>query len=856
MAIKKWPEIYSWKENELKSRFENDNYSWEEVKSRLDEIEINEQVDIELNRLEWNIESYYNYLRWLINEQQTENLNKKDSLAQKWKNKVIYAWEKAFLNEAEKLKKIPILWNALYWVAEDIASKTKESLEPKKDEWFFEKFSREIKIWVGIFILWLFWIKWIKDKISWKWLNKDQIDNLTNTTSNSFQNSSANIQNNSLENSQNSSQNQNLNQNVKNDLSKNLDNNNSNISEADEENENLNDKIPFSYKAGFELLFSLSRVKAEENIGKEVIVSGLSDITYEDFLENWNEVSFKNKVLWNESWNEDYKKQYLKIEEWFKSKNVKDLLRIGLKPEILKNILEKNSEKLLAQFWQERYDFILNMINSWNFDYKKLTFKELSILYIYTFPAVWNVEVLAAFEGSKVLLWDFTEFVWEKNVFENSKNKFSKNLVQAVLTKSWGKENLDKSLEQMILKLGLEEQKDKNDFEKIYNFKNYVFTEYLNNPKNNFSQGQKNSMKEKMNYKWILTLYSLTWGKKLEEINDLNLPLIIFLNKEILASWQSVSDKIEASNYLKNYVSRAFWEKNFLSDDQKRVFEIFWKKVFMDVLLLNHINWVAETLWLLVDKEKIPFYAAWGFVGWWAMVKAWRKIETNALKNFKMPIIWSAIKKLWRVWVLFWMISWGYALASKSWKTDLEKLDQDLSTSYENEDISWFIKTLEEHSNSIKNYERREKNSVEKWKIIAYKDSHPYIIYKWMPYSIEVLDVSWKGFLGKLTWATLDGLFPKEASLNWKDISNIKIDGENIVLWNNVYRLPINTFLSGNWENKRIGTNFTWRIDQAIKDYISEDRSFIWNHKKLDIIDTWVNIWNDFTIGLVPLQFE
>ena len=157
MTIKKSSELYKWKESELKAKFKQDWYNWETVKKQLDSIEISEEIDKNLSKLEKNTDDYYKYLKGLIDKQgnSLETSESKENVASIQENQTkslqanvteavndvkqsaeqatISAWEKAIMEKAEKLKNIPLIWGMLYDMAWDLVSNVRSDLEEKPE---------------------------------------------------------------------------------------------------------------------------------------------------------------------------------------------------------------------------------------------------------------------------------------------------------------------------------------------------------------------------------------------------------------------------------------------------------------------------------------------------------------------------------------------------------------------------------------------------------------------------------------------------------------------------------------------------------------------------------------------------
>ena len=367
MTIKKSSELYKWKESELKAKFKQDWYNWETVKKQLDSIEISEEIDKNLSKLEKNTDDYYKYLKGLIDKQgnSLETSESKENVASIQENQTkslqanvteavndvkqsaeqatISAWEKAIMEKAEKLKNIPLIWGMLYDMAWDLVSNVRSDLEEKPENSnFWEKFKRKLKIWFATFVLWIFWIKWVKEQITQSVEQassqvKDVADSVWETANNVVEEV------------------------------KEEDTNKPEKSEQINEKKEGNEKMWKINYAGFKLLLELSWEKYNKQNSSIYIADWLKDFTYEEFLEKKSEDDFKNKVIEKWRWeNLDLDGQYREVTNAFASKKVQDLLRIWLNWEMLRKILkwvnwDKINNKLKEKFWEDRFNEIYEM---------------------------------------------------------------------------------------------------------------------------------------------------------------------------------------------------------------------------------------------------------------------------------------------------------------------------------------------------------------------------------------------------------------------------------------------------------------------------------------------------------------
>lgn len=122
---------------EIRQRFEADDYDWDQVKTRLEEIAAQEAIDTRLEDLAGNIDAGYDYLKWLIdNEAETSTPLSERTISS--------------LADAQELGR-------------DIASASSDELKDMAQEWAANAASAvwdRVEEWINGFIsskLWNFW---------------------------------------------------------------------------------------------------------------------------------------------------------------------------------------------------------------------------------------------------------------------------------------------------------------------------------------------------------------------------------------------------------------------------------------------------------------------------------------------------------------------------------------------------------------------------------------------------------------------------------------------------------------------------------------------------------------------------
>lgn len=804
-------EIYKWKETELKTRFEKSGYDWESVKSQLEKIELSEEIDSKLSELEGNTEDYYNYLKWLIDKQAAEN--QVDS-----KNAVISSWEKLLLEKVEWLKKTPIIWWALHDLAQDLISDFKTNLEEKSTDSWWDKFVKKMKIWFWTFILWLFGVKISEDMFKKPSLSVE-LPNNPIVNWDKVESQTTNDENNIKEGD--------------------------NVDIKDEEKEGsdvLAEKINEAkevsaiskYWLWFNVLLWLSGEKYEKWISKSEYMDRLKDEKYLNLLENkWNNLwNFDNNVLdENFPW----------IINWLLSQNTQDLLRIWLKWEVVKKILtwdkfDKENEKIKNELWEERFQEILKMIESKEYDYKKLTIKELSIFYVYTMPVFLHWSLVSTISSFKEYLPDSIQpIIWDQ---ESEDMFFSKELIKKITP--WWKEKISENKSKLLSELNLSDENDIKDFEKLYFFKDYILWSFLDEKALNLWVKEKNIIKEEINYRWIAVLYSIMWWKRLSDVNPSNLPIIILTIYEIIKNNNNSESYNIAWKYINRYMENFVSDTEVLSLDQKTVFKIYWKW-FLKMQFNKTRNWISETLWQIwISTDDFMKYS---IITWWTA--AWIHVGTKyivnkSIKKWTLSFLWlwarKFIKPLWMASIILWASS--FAFSDEDIKLEFQ---DNLEKAYQEGDIKRFMELTKELEDSVKTIDVKIDWKVEKLWLISVPWETPLII-KWNKvYTIWLIPGKFDEFVKDFSFEWMEN----DTKLNWKSLYPIHIEGNNIVFWETGKRLDLSKTLN-NIETKK--SIYDWIQSHMNNTLEKLNRKFRfdttdWDYLKLNWEVWWFNLW-------------
>ena len=808
-------------QEEIKEKFEWDWYDWEQVKKTLDIIAKREEVDRKLAELEWDTDAYYAYLENLVKKEQEGSwFDFSDFSLSSLKEKAEAgfagakeAFEKkeaeAFASAEEKvvkslwmLAKIPIIWKFLIdWITWTIKSK----YETGKEE-FWQK------IWM--FIAWLFGIKWIG---FFENLGSKEEGNLASETE---------------------------------------------APETPIENWHQNewDTIPEStelipdgwkYSAlGFNLLLELSLVKLKENTDKSVIRRNISQVTYWDFLEKRNTQDFRKKAIWVNTHLED---QYTKVSEALWSERVQNLIRIWLSEWMMKRLLgwfdnQKENTSIKEKLGSRRFNEISAMLENSSYSYDKLHIQELSILYVYTIPSIANNtfknfwEWLLDWIGEVVWVWKEL-IVWE--------DVFSQEFVSKVGIESWWW-NIDYSAEDFQFT----NPKDISSFNALSRYKDYVLDKnngLLNNPKLLLSSKQQELLRGKMNYRWILAIHGITWGMKIEELSPVNLPLIAWLLHEIISSWKTASDSLEATNYLRNFSTNILtaqsWSKIF-TRDELTVMNIYKDKMLdMTVrIYMKEIYWALGYVW--VNEENIWNIALGVWWAWVAARHAWKTWINKSLAKNKYPYLSKLAFRTWWMWILSSLaLSW-ISIAWKVWERDA--FDKDFEQAHKSWNSQAVIDILETVKDSITTFSTFEKEEIH---FINYPEQVPYVVYKWITYDLRLFDKSWSiqdSWIGEVAMSILWSMafISKDTAISGKDIKTISLDWDNLILWENVVILSIQELLSKPLEHRNISPDALSKFKKIVEENIPWYTWEFWSDG-FDVLLLEKDIWGHM-LWLVP----
>ncbi len=619
------------------------------------------------------------------------------------------------------------------------------------------------------------------------------------------------------------------------------------------------DTSKYQYLIWYKLLLGLSGVSLENNSSKDTIWNQLFEVKYSDFLEQRNEVGFRNKMT---EGNSASLKQYEKISEALTSEKVHTLLRIWLSWNMVASILVNNetnipNENFIENFWESRLNEILQMIENWEYNYAKLSIGEIWMLYSATIPAISNRTISSAAAG----FWKWVqEIMWVSNDFikENQeKSFFSESFIKKMGRDldQW-REKFNFKEDKLIEEFWLTGEQEIEDLRKLNNFKDYILSdEFIGNNKLMLSEEHRGLLESKLNYKWMIALYGVMWGNKLEEISPVNTPIIVWLLNKIMSTGNKPGDNMTAANYLAGFWKEILipWETSVFTEDEKAVFDIYKEKI-LDMTILSYMKEINGIIGLAVNKEDLlsTWVAVWAT--WLWLRYLWKKSTGASIKAWRYPFLWKIATKAGWAGIIWWTLMGWLAIISEN--SDIGAFDRDLEAAYDAKDIEKVIEILEKGKDSIKSYEKWDQEA----KIVAYEWWSPYVIYNEEIYSIEVLPTEnsikdanafnyWKWILLNMIWVSKDG------TIDWENITNIKSQENDIIFWKSWESLSIDDLMMSNWEDRIVDTRFVEKINAMVKS-IDPDYKFLDGARWKSIYTIWSLSWWEFLIGLVPMDIE
>jgi len=605
-------------------------------------------------------------------------------------------------------------------------------------------------------------------------------------------------------------------------------------------------KKEVQYISWIKTLLSLTWIKTETNVDKKWILDRIKYLKY-NYLINLED-SEKDQFLW---W--DKKETFNKILEQFKSNKFKTLANYQFKWKFLEKIIkddnweinEKLAEKI--EWWKTRLQEILNY-NKDNSEWWRdtLTVEEISLLYSSSF----NILSIPRIKGAK-----FKEKLWwylfdKNNTISETENNFvSKNIISwfAILWADFGSKDYLKKDNDVKHKVWTNlNNEEKEQLYKIIEFKDYILWDYLTEFEPKLDETQKELFKNNLDYKWIITLYSLLKAKDFDkDISIINKLSLVFLNSKII--WWT-----EGSKYIWKIIYDWYKDGSIFTEEEEKVLWIY-KDKFVDIMIYQNLNEIWKKLWFAswltdTDLDTLAMWLWWG--GAFAYI-LWNKIIKKKLEKWGISMLWVFAKKLGFIWMIWGAIVWGYSFYNKDHLKSTIWDDLKKSENKPNE----ILKILKEYQNSIFNETIVWKNI----QIITYKKDTPLVLMDWKVFTFDFIDtpilekiknIDWNEESLKSIWKsalrTIFSILPdsEEIKVNWNKINRtkIKIEWWNINFWENISYNLSELFKWIVSKKIQIDKNTINSINQFLKDNVEKKLPFSWKdvyYYPLKKLDNW-----------------
>lgn len=395
------------------------------------------------------------------------------------------------------------------------------------------------------------------------------------------------------------------------------------------------------------------------------------------------------------------------------SEDSRALIKSSLSKEKVAFILEKNENFINWKIKWERISELKDMISKNKFDHEKLTLNEISILLFAWTNTLW---ILGLSQTKNI-------FEWVKGYLTDDNGMNFDNMKDELITKRkwlisdrlfkwftelwwdfwfWWKTYLDN--ETLRKKFEKYPQEDKNQLEKIINFKDWLLNWFLNENKNLLVELDYNEdFKNSLDYRWVILLYlALAWNESLDKSSSFDLSAIYKIISTIINWW----DHWKWSAYLSSVVEYIASEdkNNIFTKEEKKWLEIVWSKLTLDWLRIS-VNQLKDKLWFtqILFNDNIA-WSVWTTVAGYGIFKyAWRIIPQARL-------LWLTISWLWLTSLftdMYWMkssllddirsldIAWKKDLDLGDYKKQIDKINNNIKTEeievdWKNEKVSYY----------------------------------------------------------------------------------------------------------------------------------------------------------------------
>jgi len=639
------------------------------------------------------------------------------------------------------------------------------------------------------------------------------------------------------------------------------------VKEGDKEavKKTVDTKDSAKYRISIKTMLSLSWITIWTEKTKDPILKEIKNITYNTITGLSTE---DNKKQFLEGW---WKEETLnEIIKQFKSDKFVKIASYSFQPEFIQNIINKNPNIVdKIEWWQKKLDEIIKASKSGGKDWwkDKLTISEISLFYWLSFSLL-TIPVWKWISNIKSgLSWLFFEQEETEKLENNNliSNKIIQNFTNNWLINFWWND-LTKPKKDKFTKEKISEEpkkldkKEKEQLDKLIEFKNYVIWNYLETLKPKIEWEQKELFINNLNYGHVIAIYSIMWWQKdVSKEWVINRFSLNYINSKVLwpYEWSTYLWKIAYEIIFKT-------DTDIFSDDEIEILSIY-KDKFLEMAIwynlaqiwkkINFLSWATNT-----DLNKL---ALWLWIGWTWSYLLWLKIIKWGIEKGKISFIWAAFKKLWIIWMISWIALWGYSFYNKD-HIKSDDLKEDIKKAWD--DAEKILNILKEYNDSIKEYNIDWK----KIEIIKYKNDTPLIIMDNKLYTFDIIDdtdnikkiidefkidnkESWTSTLSWIKNWVLDWVSSKNwiTEINWKriDTSKFKIDNWYITIWKNNKKYSVSELFT--WiDNKTTGMHKDLR--RYIQNQAPDRKFFWWDWEEFSFIEL-DDLWKWKTLSLVEI---
>lgn len=506
------------------------------------------------------------------------------------------------------------------------------------------------------------------------------------------------------------------------------------------------------YKSGASLILSLNGENEQENTSINGILGWLETMPFSEILTlnpDWLSEEERTRFF-GESVEEGEVERLASIISNLQSNTTETLLRVGLSPSSIQNIIAPNgemNERLFEYFGEtpeageERLTAILNIAQSGNFDWRQLTFSEISKLYISSIPALRIPAVntvgetfseVRGFFGDGVVAETFPPamYIIPWHILEG----FARGMGTDITTNRYIHSENSEVIQTVLWESPSEA--DRAIIERVISMKEYLLGDFIDNPRLRLSDAQKALFRENLDYTSVLSLYSIMgWIPDIAAINTISLPVLLYAVSRVIGSGNG-SESFQWTLYLGNYVREALlsWEENGLSEDEVAVLEIYGRRM-LDIILLSHLDGVAQTMGLASGISWLPLTELWitAFAGGAVTNLIGRRMIAHGISNGRISMAGSIFRRIWLLGMVVGAVTGGTWLIVE-W-TPSVAFSHDIEEAAANNDINRFLEVLERHRESIQEYTTPD---GQRMVVSAYPGETPFVVFNNKVYILSV----------------------------------------------------------------------------------------------------------------------